>query len=73
MGLSPVASAKSSGTPSSRVATATTEIISINPMKISILGGDGSLEKSECVIEKDLVSIASLIRRYGDLARDVER
>jgi len=49
-----------------------TEIISINPMKLSILGGDGSLEKSECVIEKDLVSIASLIRRYGDLARDVE-
>lgn len=49
-----------------------TELLSINPLALSILGGDGSLDQAELVIEKRRVTIASLRRRYGSLADDVE-
>lgn len=48
------------------------EILSINPMNFFTLGGDGSVENAECCIETRLVTIASLVRRFGKLAEGIE-
>ena len=48
------------------------ELISINPMNFSVLGGDGSIDNAECVIETRKVTIASLRRRFGLLADGIE-
>ena len=48
------------------------EVISINPLNFAKLGGDGTIESAECIIESRMVTIASLKRRYGKLADNVE-
>jgi hypothetical protein len=48
------------------------EILSINPLNFHCLGGDGSVDNAECCIETRMVTIASLIRQFGDLARGIE-
>lgn len=49
-----------------------TELLPINPLKLSLLGGDGSLDYSECVIETQTPTIVSLRRRYGSLADNIK-
>lgn len=48
------------------------EILSINPLNFYTLGGDGSVENAECVIETRMVTIAALKRRFGALADGIE-
>ena len=48
------------------------EILSINPLNFYTLGGDGSVENAECVIETRMVTVAALIRRFGKLAEGIE-
>lgn len=45
-----------------------TELLAINPLNLAMLGGDGTLDNCELVIESRMVTIASLRRRYGSLA-----
>jgi hypothetical protein len=44
----------------------------VHPGNFATLGGNGSLDEAECVIETRPVTIASLRRRYGQLADLVE-
>jgi hypothetical protein len=48
------------------------EILSINPLNFYTLGGDGTIANAECVIETKRVTLASLRRRFGTLADDIE-
>lgn len=48
------------------------ELLSVNPLNFHILGGDGSIDDAELVIEEKAVTIESLYRRYGSLAENVE-
>ena len=48
------------------------ELLSINPLNFHRLGGDGTLENAELVIEDRISTIASLVRRYGNIAKSVE-
>lgn len=48
------------------------ELLSINPMNFATLGGDGSIDNAECVIETRKVTLASLQRKFGRLAEGIE-
>lgn len=48
------------------------ELLSINPLNFYCLGGEGSIENSECCIETRWVTIASLKRQFGSLADGIE-
>lgn len=48
------------------------ELKDINPLNFFKLGGDGTVEGSECVIETELVSMAALKRRYGSIVDGIE-
>lgn len=48
------------------------ELLSINPLNFYTLGGDGSIQTAECVIESRMVTLASLERRFGALARGID-
>jgi hypothetical protein len=44
------------------------QLLSINPLNLYILGGDGSIEGAELIREDEMVTLASLKRQYGNLA-----
>lgn len=48
------------------------EMLSINPMNIHLLGGDGSMDEAEMILEERAVTIAAIRRKYGHLADLVE-
>lgn len=49
-----------------------TELLAVNPLNLAILGGDGSLDYGECIVESRMVTTASLRRRYGSLADGIQ-
>lgn len=48
------------------------EMVKVAPENFYKLGGSGTLETAECVIEEEVVTIAALRRQYGRLADLVE-
>jgi hypothetical protein len=48
------------------------ELLNIDPLKFYTLGGDGRVENAECCIEARVVTLASLKRRFGQLAEGIE-
>lgn len=48
------------------------ELKNVNPLLFFKLGGSGPIEECECLIEQRSVTLAALIRRYGDVARTLK-
>jgi hypothetical protein len=48
------------------------ELVDLPPNNVFTLGGDGSFDTAECIIEREIITMEALRRQYGDLVDGVE-
>lgn len=48
------------------------EVLDVAPNNVFTLGGDGSFDTAECIIEREIITMEALRRQYGSLVDGVE-